>query len=144
MHLCCPALCKVRAAMTRVHSSLNTPACCCLTMSCSMYASRARTLGSANVNSKAFSSVLNSSYEVYLLGTLPARRRGSDDRTRVLRTLFRTLVLSPREAPRRASYQTRTSNMIPGARHASWKALGMLPGKHPRNVPISPPPHAGS
>ena len=30
--------------------------------------------------------------------------------------------------------------MFPGVRHASWKALGMLPGKHPRNVPISPPP----
>eukprot|EP00966_Prymnesium_polylepis_P305453 7058669-Prymnesium_polylepis.1 len=62
MHLCCHALCNVRAAMSRAHSSLKTPVCCCLTMNSSMYARRARTLGSVNVNSKASSSFLKSSY----------------------------------------------------------------------------------
>ena len=66
--------------------------------------------------------------------------RVRDRHPRVSLPIFRSLILSPWEALGRASCQTRTSNMFPGVRHASWKALGMLPGKHPRNVPISPPP----
>ena len=70
--------------------------------------------------------------------------RVRDRHPRVSPTIYSSLILSPREALGRASCQTRTSNSdiqhvprCPGARHASWKALGMLPGKHPRNVPIS-------
>jgi hypothetical protein len=51
--------------------------------------------------------------------------------------IFRSLILSPWEALEGLPAKLGHSNMFPGVRHASWKALGMLPGKHPRNVPIS-------
>ena len=54
------------------------------------------------------------------------------------------LFYPPGEALGMASCQTRTSNMIHSARHASWKARNAS-GKHPRNVPseranLTPPP----